>query len=80
MRIRKFSKYGNTDVIKLKPHDKKDMGLEYGDEVDVDKIKKIKSTTPIVQKANNYDNKENWSKKCDEVNERRLDRALEREE
>ncbi len=51
MRIRKFSKYGNTDVIKLKPHDKKDMGLEYGDEVDVDKIKKIKSTTSFVQIA-----------------------------
>ncbi len=51
MRVRKFSKYGNTDVIKLKPHDKIDMGLEYEDEVDVDKIKKIKKTTPCVQKA-----------------------------
>lgn len=41
MRSRKFGKYGNTDVIKLKPHDKKDLDLEYGDDVDVDKIKKI---------------------------------------
>ena len=42
MRARKVGKYGNTDVIKLKPYDKKDMDLEYGDEVDIDKCKKIK--------------------------------------
>ena len=41
MRKRKVGKYGNTDVIKLKPQDLKDMNLEYEDEVDVDKIKKI---------------------------------------
>jgi len=57
MRARKFSKYGNTDVIKLKPHDKLDLGLEYEDEVDVDKIKKIKSTTPNVHKANSEEDK-----------------------
>ncbi len=51
MRARKFSKYGNTDVIKLKPYDKKDLDLEYGDDVDVDKIKKIKKTTPYKPKA-----------------------------
>jgi len=41
MRSRKFGKYGNTDVIKLKPYDKEDLDLEYGDNVDVDKIKKV---------------------------------------
>lgn len=41
MRVRKFSKYGNTDVIKLKPHDKKDLDLQYEDEVDIDKVKKV---------------------------------------
>lgn len=42
MRSRKFGRYGNTDVIKLKPHDKKDLDLEYGDDVDIDKVKKVK--------------------------------------
>ena len=46
MRSRKFGKYGNTDVIKLKPHDKKDLDLEYGDDVDIDKVKKVKSLSP----------------------------------
>jgi len=41
MRARKFSKYGNTDVIKMKPHDKEDLDLEYEDEVDIDKVKKV---------------------------------------
>ncbi len=41
MRARKFGKYGNTDVIKLKPHDKEDLDLEYGDEVDLENIKKV---------------------------------------
>ena len=35
MRARKIVKYGNTDVIRLKPQDMKDLGLEYGDEVDI---------------------------------------------
>ena len=43
MRARKFSKYGNTDVIKMKPHDKKDLEWEYGDEVDIDGCEKVKS-------------------------------------
>jgi len=42
MRKRKVGKYGNTDVIKLKPHDLEDMNLKYEDEVDVDKVKKVK--------------------------------------
>jgi len=42
MRKRKVGRYGNTDVIKLKPHDRYDLNLEYGDEVDIDKIKKLK--------------------------------------
>ena len=41
MRVRKFGRYGNTDVVKLKPQDKEDLDLEYGDEVDIDKITKI---------------------------------------
>ncbi len=41
MRLRKTSNYSNTDVIKLKPHDKKDLDLQYEDEVDIDKIKKV---------------------------------------
>jgi hypothetical protein len=48
MRNRKIGKYGNADVIKLKPHDREDLGLEYGDMVDIDKVKK--------QKANNSSN------------------------
>lgn len=40
MRKRKVQKYGNADVIRLKPHDREDLGLEYGDLVDIDKIKK----------------------------------------
>jgi hypothetical protein len=41
MRKRKIAKYGNTDIIKLKPHDREDMGLDYGDEVDIDEVKKV---------------------------------------
>jgi len=36
MRARKIIRYGNTDVIRLKPQDLKDMGWEHGDEVDID--------------------------------------------
>jgi hypothetical protein len=39
MKKRKFTKYGNADVIRLKPHDKLDMELEYGEDVDISKIK-----------------------------------------
>jgi len=39
---RKLGKYGNTDVIKLKSSDKEYLGLEYNDEVDVSKLKKVK--------------------------------------
>ncbi len=39
---RKFGKFGNTDVVKLKPTDKEYLNLEYGDEVDISKLKKIK--------------------------------------
>ena len=42
MRKRKVGRYGNTDIIKLKPHDLEDMNLEYDDDVDIDNIKKIK--------------------------------------
>jgi len=41
MRQRKVIRYGNTDVIRLKPHDRKDLGWEYDDEVDIDNCKKI---------------------------------------
>ena len=41
MRPRKFGKYGNTDVIKLKPYDKVDMDLKYGDDVDIDGVEKV---------------------------------------
>ncbi len=41
MRARKIGKYGNTDIVKLKPHDRKDMDLEYGDEIDIDKCEKV---------------------------------------
>lgn len=44
MRARKVGKYGNTDVIKLKPHDRKDLELNYEDEVDIDNIKKVKTS------------------------------------
>ena len=39
---RKVGKYGNTDVIKLKTTDKEHLELEYGDEVDISKLKKVK--------------------------------------
>ena len=42
MRKRKVGKYGNTDVIKLKPFDREDLNLEYGDDVDIDGVKKVK--------------------------------------
>lgn len=41
MRARKFGKYGNTDVIKLKPYDKVDMDLKYGDTVDIECVEKV---------------------------------------
>lgn len=44
MRARKIGRYGNTDVIKLKPCDRRDLGLNYEDEVDIDKIKKVKKS------------------------------------
>lgn len=39
---RKFGQFGNTDVIKLKKTDKEYLNLEYGDDVDISKVKKIK--------------------------------------
>lgn len=39
-RNRKIQKYGNADIIRLKPHDREDLGLDYGDFVDIDKISK----------------------------------------
>jgi len=39
---RKLGKFGNSDVIKLKTTDKEHLNLEYGDEVDISKLKKIK--------------------------------------
>ena len=44
MRARKVGRYGNTDVIKLKSYDKEDLGLKYDDEVDIEGIKKVKSS------------------------------------
>jgi len=41
MRKRKIAKYGNADIIRLKPKDKEDLDWDYGDEVDIDKCKKI---------------------------------------
>jgi len=35
-RLREFGKYGDTDVIKLKPIDKTDLDLEYGDLIDIE--------------------------------------------
>jgi len=46
-RLRKIAKYGNADIIRLKPHDREDLGLDYDDIVDIDKIRK--------QKKNNED-------------------------
>lgn len=43
MRQRKFTKYGNADIIRLRPHDKEDLGLEYNDLVDIDRLKKVKA-------------------------------------
>ena len=43
-RIRKIAKYGNADIIRLKPHDREDLGLDYGDLVDIDKVKKVKKS------------------------------------
>ncbi len=42
MRKRKITKYGNADIIRLKPKDKEDLDWEYGDEVDIDKCEKVK--------------------------------------
>jgi hypothetical protein len=35
-RYRKFKKYGNTDVIVMKPQDKIDLNLKYGDLIDIE--------------------------------------------
>jgi len=40
MRNRKVAKYGNADIIRLKPKDREDLGWEYGDEVDIEKCEK----------------------------------------
>ena len=42
MKLRKFGKYGNTDVIKLKPYDKVDNQWDYGDELNIEDVVKIK--------------------------------------
>lgn len=41
MRLRKIAKYGNADIIRLKPKDLRDLDWEYGDEVDIDDCKKV---------------------------------------
>ena len=41
MRARKIAKYGNADMIRLKPKDREDLEWEYGDEVDIDGCEKI---------------------------------------
>ena len=38
VRLREFGKYGDTDVIKLKPIDKTDLKLNYGDMVDIEDL------------------------------------------
>lgn len=38
VRYRTFKKYGGSDIIQLKPTDKEDLGLEYGDEVDIEDV------------------------------------------
>ena len=43
MRVRKIAKYGNADMIRLKPKDREDLEWEYGDEVDIDGCKKVKN-------------------------------------
>ena len=43
MRYRKIAKYGNADIIRLKPKDREDLEWEYGDEVDIDGCEKVKS-------------------------------------
>lgn len=35
-RYRLLTQYGTSDVIRLKPNDKEDLGLEYGDEIDIE--------------------------------------------
>lgn len=35
-RYREFTKYGNSDVIKMKPTDKEDLNLKYGDMIDIE--------------------------------------------
>ena len=40
----KERKYENTDIIKLKPHDRKDLDLDYDDEVDIENIEKINNS------------------------------------
>ena len=44
MRNRKIAKYGNTDIIRLKPKDKEDLDWEYGDEVNIDNCEKLKES------------------------------------
>jgi len=42
-RIRTTAHWGNSDVIMLKPSDKKDLGIEIGkDEVDIEDIRILK--------------------------------------
>jgi len=42
-RIRNTARWGNSDVIMLKPYDKIDLGIEVGeDEVDIDDIQILK--------------------------------------
>lgn len=43
MRAREVGRFGNSDIIKLKPHDRQDLNLEYGDLVDIDDIIKIQN-------------------------------------
>ena len=38
VRFRPISKYGNTDVVRLRPQDLEDLSLEYGDLVDVENL------------------------------------------
>lgn len=45
MRKRKIAKYGNADIIRLKPKDREDLDWDYGDEVDIDKCEKVKDGT-----------------------------------
>ena len=41
MRYRKIMKYGNTDIIRLKPNDIEDLEWDYNDEVDIEDCVKV---------------------------------------